>query len=298
MPLNDTTKQSLVNHINQWRRIGLATGASDKNATERFIAQAYTIVGLPAPQRFVWVKSPMAGAVAAAQCVTIFPSVSQRVWRKPQEFMTKRLWGKAADKNQIEYWTDIDNFISRSPLMVIRDNVMIPICQQIVDQGNEKNRQARASVFVSGRHAVSNLSTEIWASALTGMKAVLTQKEIRDIGGTPSWEKITEQLQACGYGSMDAIFLALLDYANMQGLNLTDISGIAGVAKNAGLWWPLKDICVVSERPKVLALNKQGQLHMENAMAVEYEDNWGVYALNGKTVARDVAQTAVKIPVE
>lgn len=298
MPLSDTTKQSLVNHINMWRRIGLSNAPSDKDATERCIIQAYSIVGLPAPQRFVWVKSPMAGAIAAAQCSTIFPSVNQRVWRKPQEFMTKRLWGKAHDQKAIEYWTEVDDFISRSPLMTIRNNIMIPICQQIVDQGSEKNRQARASVFLSGRHSASNLSSEIWAGAMTGMKAVLTQKEIRDIGGTPTWDRIAEQLQACGYGSMDAIFLALLDYANMQGFNLNDIAGIAGVAKNAGLWWPLKDICVVSERPKVLAVNKQGQLHMERAMAVEYDDNWGVYALNGQTVTRDVAHSAVKIHID
>jgi hypothetical protein len=281
-----------------WRRIGMSTARADREAAERAVVQAYTIVGLPAPTRFVWVKSPMAGAVAAAQCANIFQSVNQRVWRKPQEFMSKKLWGKAQDSNAIDQWIEIDNFITKSPLMGLRNNVMMPICQQIVDQQSEKNQQARASVFVSGRHSASNLSAEVWNGTMTALRAELSAKENQRLESAPTWERITEQLQACGFGGMDAIFLALLDYAHLAGFQLRDIEGISNVAKSAGFWWSFNDFCILSDRPKTIALNKQGQLHQERGMAVEYLDGWGVYSLNGRKVTRDVAENVVQVHIE
>lgn len=297
MTLSDTTRQSLSKHFEVWMRVGLSTARSDRTATERAILECYRIVNLPAPTRFVWLESPMAGAIAAAQASSVCESVTKRVWLKPQEFMFQKLWKKATESKSVEFWKEIEGQVNGSSL-ALRNNVVIPVGQQIVNQPVEKTQQARLSVFTKSRHSGSNMSSEIWNTAVAALKQELTVKEQKDLQTAITWERISEQLRTCGFGSMDAAFLAFLDYGSLAGFKLIDIEGLVRVANSAGWWWPYQDLCIVTERPTKLFLNKQGKLHRTGGYALEYADGWGVYALNGEIVKREVAEGFSKVVVE
>lgn len=297
MALSDTTRQSLSKHFEVWTRIGLCTARSNRDETERAILDCYRIVNLPAPSRFVWLESPMAGAIAAAQASSVCQSTTKRVWLKPQEFMFQKLWKKAEATKSIEFWKEIETQINSSAL-ALRNNVVVPVGLQIVSQRLEKTQQARLSVFMKSRHSGSNMSSEIWNSAVTVLKQELTLKEQKDLQTAITWEQIAEQLRTCGFGSMDAAFLAFLDYGSLAGFKLTDIDGLVRVANSAGWWWPYDDLCIVTERPTKLFLNKQGKLHHKGGYAIEYADTWGVYALNGEIVKREIAEGFSQVVVE
>src|SRR5690348_10257306 len=46
-----------------WLTIGLSTDPADRHAAEEGVRQAYRAAGLDAPAVFVWLSSPMAGAI-------------------------------------------------------------------------------------------------------------------------------------------------------------------------------------------------------------------------------------------
>ena len=60
-----------------------------------------------------------------------------------------------------------------------------------------------------------------------------------------------------------------------------------------GLFYPLENICIISDRPKAIRLTN-GLLHTDGQMAVEYTDGWGTYCLNGVRMEKD----QVMIPPE
>jgi len=298
MPLSESTRKSLNTHIQMWKQVGLSTTRANRESAEGAIKHSYSIVGLPAPSRFVWLDSPMAGAIAAAQASGAFQSTTGRVWRKPQEFMLKKLWQRAEASQSLQHYKEAEDYINKSPLLGLRNLVLMPVAKQIVDQHSEKTTQARVSVFTRAHHSGSNLSTDVWNRALMGLKQHLTQKEIQALKGSVTFEAISEQVKACSFGNMDAMFLAFLDYGNMAGFKLNDIDGLVLAAKNCGWWWAFNDICIITERPKHISLNNRMLLNQAGAKAIEYPDGWGVYAINGQIVTREVAESAVDISVE
>ena len=57
------------------------------------------------------------------------------------------------------------------------------------------------------------------------------------------------------------------------------------------LVYPLDNICIYSQKPIRISLNKSGVIHCDGKMAVEFADGWGVYALNGIIVSKEIAET-------
>ncbi|GGV17660.1 hypothetical protein GCM10010182_43700 [Actinomadura cremea] len=61
------------------------------------------------------------------------------------------------------------------------------------------------------------------------------------------------------------------------------------LARSCGPWWPLRDVCVVSERPAEIHTESAGEhgevrLHREDGPALRYRDGWSVHAWHGTRV--------------
>ncbi|WP_406037508.1 hypothetical protein OG799_23135 [Micromonospora sp. NBC_00898] len=57
--------------------------------------------------------------------------------------------------------------------------------------------------------------------------------------------------------------------------------GCREVALASGPWWPFADVAVMSERPTLLRINAQGQLHSDQGPAVTGPDGKQVWARDG-----------------
>lgn len=51
----------------------------------------------------------------------------------------------------------------------------------------------------------------------------------------------------------------------------------------AWVWWH-EDVCVISDRPELIKMNDQNQLHCEDGPALKYRDGWSIYSWNGTTI--------------
>lgn len=62
------------------------------------------------------------------------------------------------------------------------------------------------------------------------------------------------------------------------------VAGIIRVGRCAGMWWALRDLVVMCERPAHIHLDSDGRLHNEIGPAVGFRDGWGVYVWHGTRV--------------
>ena len=78
--LTPEQESRLGEYRDKWVRIGLATGAADRPAVEAGIREAYRAGGLAPPQVILWLRSPLAGAVAAIMIAQVRSQVRAQVW--------------------------------------------------------------------------------------------------------------------------------------------------------------------------------------------------------------------------
>jgi hypothetical protein len=69
-----------------------------------------------------------------------------------------------------------------------------------------------------------------------------------------------------------------------------DPSPAIEVAGNSGWWWPFQGGVILSERPTILSQDDQNRLHCEDGPAIQYPDGWGVWAVHGVRVSRELIE--------
>jgi hypothetical protein len=104
------------------------------------------------------------------------------------------------------------------------------------------------------------------------------------------------------WGQQDAAWIAYQDARPRLGL-ATFVPDAAEqlrlwseVARSCGWWWPGREVCVVSERPELVATqpwpgHDAHRLHHDTGPALRFRDGWEVFAWRGVRVPGDFIQT-------
>jgi hypothetical protein len=95
------------------------------------------------------------------------------------------------------------------------------------------------------------------------------------------------------YGSHEVGWLAFYDYMRHElgcVSETDDLAGFFEVAEHIGCFWCLENVVVVAERPTALRLDDAGNLHCEDASAVQFADdrNANLYWWHGHEVPEQV----------
>ena len=117
-----------------------------------------------------------------------------------------------------------------------------------------------------------------------------TRNSVKDSAGASVRASVWDSF----YGQHDAAWLAYYKFFNdVCGLKLetAPLSGLWEIAESAGWWMPHAKLCWVCERPCHLTRDSRGQLHNESRQAIEYPDGWGVWALHGVRVPKELVTT-------
>jgi hypothetical protein len=99
--------------------------------------------------------------------------------------------------------------------------------------------------------------------------------------------QVQEQVYRAGYGQHDAARLAGYD-----ALSTVDpaLDCLAALARTAGWWWAYPEAAVLTERPVLLHLDEQGELHHDTGPALSYPDGWSLWAWHGVQVPRELVE--------
>jgi hypothetical protein len=95
----------------------------------------------------------------------------------------------------------------------------------------------------------------------------------------------------CVRGQFEAGTLSDYDmYTRLGAEPCGRVAGIMHIARSAGMWWSLRHVVVLSERPAELHHDGRGRPHRENGPAIVYPDGWGVYVWHGVHVPADLIE--------
>jgi len=137
---------------------------------------------------------------------------------------------------------------------------------------------------VHGPWAVENDLATLWSAARRGRPSVWDpwRRTVREtVAGMVRAQlraDITDRLGVHWAGQHDVDWVT----------HLREPSPWVTLARSCGWWWPRDNLCVVSERPRVLRTEpaQHGELRLHSAVgpAVEYRDGWTVHAWHGTRV--------------
>jgi len=88
------------------------------------------------------------------------------------------------------------------------------------------------------------------------------------------------------YGQFDASWLAIYDFfRNLLELECCEkLQGLLDLASNSGWFFPLDEVCIVTDKMRHVDLDDMGRLHSRERKAIQYTDEWGFAAVNGVVV--------------
>ena len=82
-----------------WLRVGLSTDRCDRPAAQVAVADAYGVTGLAAPEAYVWLDSPIQGAIAAAQVrAQVRDQVRDQVGAQVRAQVSDQVWAQVRDQ--------------------------------------------------------------------------------------------------------------------------------------------------------------------------------------------------------
>lgn len=137
--------------------------------------------------------------------------------------------------------------------------------------------------------------------------------ERRALAGEVDHAAITEEQRraesgnAC-YGQHEASWLGLYDFFWRHCPGVFDegpdpLAGHKLVARSAGWWWPMSDVCVATDRPIRLRADDAGRLHSEDGPAIQYAGDipgyyWHGTAVDERVILRPETITLAEIRAE
>jgi hypothetical protein len=109
--------------------------------------------------------------------------------------------------------------------------------------------------------------------------------------GAQEWGQVRRQVGGFCYGQHDAAWLASYDFFLREcGLACCEkLIPLMRVAEHCHWFLPYDKVCICSEKPIVHMQDKR--LHRDGGPAVEYRDGFGVWALHGVRVSKEIAET-------
>jgi hypothetical protein len=105
-------------------------------------------------------------------------------------------------------------------------------------------------------------------------------------------------------GQHDATWIAFYMFAREElGCTYDDRSSLrldlwAQQARTCGWWWPFEGLVIVSDRPSNISFDDRLRLHNDRGPAVLFRDGYGLWAVHGVRVPREVIESPEKLKAE
>ena len=129
-----------------------------------------------------------------------------------------------------------------------------------------------------------------WAkSPLDGCHVVAKHENLK---GEAYKIRVKEAFSHSVYGQHDASWLGFYNYfLEVCDLKVCEkLKPLMDLAENCGWWIPYDELCVLQEKTVEVHL-QDGRLHCETGAAVLYQDGFGVWALNGIYMPKELVET-------
>src|SRR5262245_13211521 len=252
--------RALNEYLDRWSSAHLSCDPADRGTAEEGICLAYAAVGLRAPQRVVWFKSPLELADRLAKPsphMPIGPNVKTEVFDQ-----VSRTIGMFAEI----FW------------------------KEVVAAAGEVHRPVGAAL--DGYHKSMLVSAELDRVVVRAVDPRLRRLGVRARHALRQMHGMPRLLPTAGFdqvaiGPCDLRSLGVYEYLHdvLAWQEPTKpLRGLWTIAKSAGWLVPHEHVSWICERPICLRTDARGRLHCSDGPALRYPDGWSVYAWKGVEV--------------
>ena len=269
----------------EFLRIGLSTEPADFDAAEQAARDAYAVAGLPAPELFIRLASPMEGAIGAAilKGTRIGESVRDQVWDQ----VRAQVWAQVRDQVGDQVGAQVRAQVGAQVWDQVRDQVWAQVRDQV---GDQVGAQVRAQV---GAQVWDQVGAQVWAQVRDQVLAQVRDQvgdqvwaQVRAQVWDQVWDQVRAQVGAAFYSQHEAGWLSWASYfhrvCNLPGAE--KIEPLARIAANCGWVWFFAGAVIITDRPRILRRDDQNRLHCEDGPALEYRDGFAIHAWHGTRV--------------
>lgn len=268
-----TTDSAIADHRKMWKELALSVNPMNKDAAKEAIARAYVLGRVRPPQTFVFFQSFIAGALAAASVAKLARPVYLDVVQNIKDQVASKFLQQSDAHKDAARWRQIAQDLTNNP----RDKIYANL---------PDNLRAAGRLWTT-----TNFNLEGWYEDDPGerimdiltMQLPLEIAEKLKLTVTRGDDAIT-QFSRCGLGNHEAHWLQLYDFANKNGIKLPEIEPMVDLAKHCGWYWPFADFCIITDRPKLLSIDKYARLHNSKGPAVQYRDGLKIFSWEGSSV--------------
>ena len=265
----------------KWIEIGLKTGECDKERFERGIRVAYKKANIPFPEKIVYVKSPMIGAIASILANGIYHKKMNNPTASAVDSSVSSAVGSAV---RSAVHSAIDSTVDSAVRSAVDSAVDSEVGSAV---GSAVGSSVDSAVGSAVTNTINNISNNIYVEVFAKLKSFyqLTKENIINwhywLGG---------QFWVGGwYNSNSSVSF----FIEVCGLKLSKdlmerYEAYRDINESVNYVWANRNFVMVCERPKAIRRNDDGQLHSDQKMAIEYPDGWGLYALDGVVLPEDM----------
>jgi hypothetical protein len=181
----------------------------------------------------------------------------------------------------------------------VRDQVRDQVAQ-VAQVGDQVYNQVRDQVAQVGDQVRDQVDAQVaQVDAQVAQVGDQVYNQVRDQVAQVDaqvYNQVRDQVRAFVWPYIDGHwwsgYLAYISYYEYLGLKFVNTDKIRWFLslKDIGLFYPLKNIIIISDKPEKIIKNDLG-LHSQNGPAVLYRDGFCVYALNGIRVPKWLVET-------
>jgi hypothetical protein len=269
----------------EWISYGLSTEPADRAAVEACVTAMYRAAGLKPPRIVVWLGSPLAGVIGSRFLDVLLDNTHPSL--APIMLGTSvagQLSGDISlDPAGAAEWVRLQAAGHRTSLAEQVDAQIRPvwnlITKQVFDQLGDPVWQSMGDqVEARIRERAADLDGRSWRQVWQGEPV-----EVRQL--------TRERYQRAIDGQLDAGRLAGHEVNRRLRKRIDKrIPALLQVARSAGLWWPMGESVVLTERPCEIHRDDQARPHRVDGPAIRYPDGWAVYAWHGVCVPADLIE--------
>ena len=329
MPKTEFTKvhADIYKHYSRtWRRTAYSTGPVNKPRAAKAIQALYKLEGLDEPL-IIWTKSPLASLFAKAIAdhylkirpeYDVWPSIGPRVVShvhdETYEFTMANNKTFHNFRREANSW---DDFSHIGEIGVRRVNSIL--------KESLHNAVLHSGHFVNAPHSNQDLYLKLWEGVSDSLehslgaslklklnkdnapefferikgcieanRAAMNRTDYEDSG---NYDQIRRSIWAAKennyYTQYDAAKLSEYMFFCDAGLiaKTDSLIELYQLCSSVGAVMPEGRVCYVSDRPEIIKLDSEDQLHCEDSPAIKYSDGFSIYAWHGERFPHDWAQS-------
>jgi len=303
--LTKSQEKKISFYRDRWLKIGLSTERIDRqDAIKRWHKFDKEILGNKNKVPVIFMDSPLIIWLATIYLYVLWygdkkvtsqvdSQVDSQVTSQVRSQVLSQVTSQVRSQVLSQVWSQVDSQVRSQVLSQVtsqvRSQVLSQVWSQVASQvTSQVESQVRSQV---GSQVDSQVASQVASQVESQVRSqVLSQvaSQMESQVGSFVYPYLNLQFWAGYFGYYEFMNKELelkLDKQKEWDLliSLKDLSWV----------YPFKDFCVISEKPTEIYM-KNGLLHNEKGMSVEYADGFGVYSLNGVRVSKELVMTSAE----